>query len=895
MTKYAPTPVAAPFQVVRRCLLPFDAVRDLGDGTLWRTAEAQLDAEARRARAGVELAEVIAGLVPAADRTTRGQLLRLRRAVFNGRTASESDLAPMRVLDPQPLALGRYQAAASEADTLARRRTRLEDDLRLRVLATSTRVLANADFAAALEVAVPRLASTLRSSAPPDPADGARSRRQALTLLRLAYRAATKPTPFARFVESVFVMPGAAHRPPRGHVRLAADLRDELRAWASAGDPPPAPHDALWITTNPTARLTEDRVEWLDSSGGERLLRAPCSSRLARLLTRLRRPVLLAEFGATGTDRVPPVLAALLRRGLLEIGFPPGTRDAVLDPRTPAATALDTLRAIERTWPEEARGEPSALIRATRATTEELAGVLSDTMSAPPRITVAQAAAPRPPGTFSDGAGAPVRGADADDDGDAAGEKRIVTGRPRPEPVDVPSDHLVEDLHGMSGNAEDLLPLDYEVRSDLGLLQRVLPLAGGELSLRIAESVCFRSRFSHEAVPALTAYRWHREEGAAAAERLIAESTHPVLREVLRLRRRALAALTALAADAADAAEVYCDRAALHDLAEALPATVGRWACVAWPVQATADGLLVVNGASSGYGRFAARHTALMTPQTLEEVRAWAESAAVDVPLEASAGLPADIGTTLGASVNDRVRLLPAVLGYPNAAVATDPEARVDLGDCTVRVHPDTGRLLLEGGADTKTVFAPVPQNGTLPQLAPPLYRWLAGFGPSLGTTLPLWDRVDERRADLGVRHYPRLRLGRLILARRTWKVSADALPGTGADLLAWRRFCRDTGIPRRVFLRRLTVPDTWDVLRGEAAEERVLLARSRAGDALRKPAYLDLSQSLCHLGVEAAPDGGPLTFTEPLPDPSHQPTDRVTEFVIETSLGVRHERQHRR
>ncbi|WP_165949707.1 hypothetical protein [Micromonospora sp. KC207] len=78
----------------------------------------------------------------------------------------------------------------------------------------------------------------------------------------------------------------------------------------------------------------------------------------------------------------------------------------------------------------------------------------------------------------------------------------------------------------------------------------------------------------------------------------------------------------------------------------------------------------------------------------LSTLRRWIDGADTD-PEDA---LVVDIAAGLGASVNERPRLLTTALGYPGSALKCDPQARTDPGGCVVRATPQ-GRLVLESGS----------------------------------------------------------------------------------------------------------------------------------------------------------------------------------------------------
>ncbi|WP_027346916.1 lantibiotic dehydratase [Hamadaea tsunoensis] len=206
----------------------------------------------------------------------------------------------------------------------------------------------------------------------------------------------------------------------------------------------------------------------------------------------------------------------------------------------------------------------------------------------------------------------------------------------------------------------------------------------------------------------------------------------------------------------------------------------------------------------------------------------------------------------------------------------------IDPGTLRVRHDPVEGRLVLED-ADGRRVLPKY-----LGFLVPYLLPWeLTGL---YLLSAPSQLRIDaagelERRlgeADrTGIRAYPRVRYGSLILSRRRWIVPAPLLPVQGpAESDAWflarfDAFRAAHGIPARVFVARLgTAPDG-----GEA-------------DALGrpKPMYADLRSPL-HLRCLPAwvADAPTLRIEEATPDPAAPPADpltgrRATEYLIECS-----------
>ncbi|WP_167454775.1 lantibiotic dehydratase [Micromonospora arborensis] len=830
----APAPTrgvrVGPVVVRRRCQLGPQVLWDLAGDRAWTAAGRVAEAEVTCSARGAAAAEALSVLVPLAAPAERRRLLRARRDAYNGRALTSVTEDAWDVGS-----VAAYERARSELDQRwAELRTALEDLDRSTRTALHER-LDDPDFAASVELSVPGLLAEIHRRERRHRPGSARDRRLLLTVFRLLQRTATKPSPFARLTEAALLIPGSGHQPPHRHVRVDRRALDWVEHWVRGRGLRSVAPDQLWVTTNPTATIdepAEGRVSWLVTGGPADTIRtAACPDRLAGLLRRLRPPRRLCDLSPDGT--VPDQLAALLRCGLLEAGLRPAGH---------GRHVLDGVLAALPTTTNDGAGELGAALR-----------LLRDIEVDPPPA----------PGALT----APVR-AGLDRLATACGISTTGTDRLL----------VTEDLVRVVD--EPAPALGEEILADLGRVQLIAPLLGPELPFQLAGMLCFRDRFGTDPVPLLTAYRWFLESGRAAMDTMVAESSHPLLRRTLGLRAELTHRLQTLAVRSAGADEIRLDGAELDRIADALPAELPEWSCAAWPVQLAGD-RVVLNGLGCGYGRYAARIAAGLDDAPIGLLRDWAGAADAAEP----DALAVDVTARFGATANERPRLLSYSLAFPGHALECDPEVRIDPGDCTVRVDPQHGRLLVHSRTLSGRSLLPVPQNATLTALAPPFFRWLRRLGPATGSTLAFWDQVDGGVGAPGIRHYPRLVLGRLVLARRTWKVPPAALPA-GADdaarTVAWHRWCAETGVPRRSFVRAVTLPDPWDVVRGRASDEWVGQARSRSGGAVRKPVYADLSQPRCW------PEGSTevLTFTEPLPDPAALgPGTRTAEYVIETSL----------
>ena len=838
-----------PVAVRRRCRLPSSVVGDLGSDGVWQAAGARAAAEDAAHRRGAVLADHLGTLVPTVPPEQRRDVLRARRAAFNARPLPTG--LPVDAATTDRIAA--YTRTLAARDTSERELGLALGALARTAGATVDAVLRDPDIAWSVELSVPGLLAAgpvgvLEATA------GKKTRRRALTLLRLVHRAATKPTPFAGFATTDVLFRGASKSPPRSHVRVDRVVVEWVRQWIATGGYRSLRPELLWLTVNPSAVVREHpdglRVTWLvnGANGTERMLSARCGPALAGTLHQLRDPVRLDTVAPRGA--LPGTLARLIERGLLEAG-----------PRLPAHGRRTLREVAGATVPAPgAEGEEARRAQDVHDTLCALRDAEDAFATAGAARTAALRGAKEGIAALSHTLGIGVRTADR-----AA---------------------VSEDVVGVRAD-DGILRTSPEVLADLGRVQRIVPLLSFELPFQLATGIAFRRRFGPDPVPVPTAYQWFLDTGRKEADALLADCGAEELAAVLALRQRLFDGLRAAAGR--PGAEVSCDPDLLDAVAAGLPDAVMDLPCAAWPVQLAGD-QVVVNGVGTGYGRFAARVAADLDASRIAELRAWAANA--DTPQEG--GIPVDVSALLGATVNEHPLLLPAALSYPGRALECDPQARIDLSACVAQVVG--GRMLLFSDRFTGRPLFPVPHNSTLATVAPGLYRWLTRFGPASGATLALWDHVDALAApesSATVRHYPRLTLGHLVLSRRTWKVPGAALPGgtpagTAQGALAWHRWCARTGVPRRSFLRTTTLPDPWDVVRGRADKRPVMAARSASGAGIRKPLYADLSQPLCWPAAAVAP-GDTLTFTEPLPDPlDADPDGRVTEYVLETSQPPR-------
>jgi hypothetical protein len=172
----------------------------------------------------------------------------------------------------------------------------------------------------------------------------------------------------------------------------------------------------------------------------------------------------------------------------------------------------------------------------------------------------------------------------------------------------------------------------------------------------------------------------------------------------------------------------------------------------------------------------------------------------------------------------------------------------------------------------------PVYLGYLVPQVLPAIPRTLILLSPTSMPSINVWGGVPDGPAVGGVSTRPRVRLGDLVLSRRSWTVGAADLPARGVQtspsawFLHWQRWRHQHGLPARVFA------------------ARVGTGPRSAVNGRAKPQFVDFDSYLSLTALDALmtePDLQ-LRFQEMLPgtDELHVHSERgahVAELVVET------------
>lgn len=212
--------------------------------------------------------------------------------------------------------------------------------------------------------------------------------------------------------------------------------------------------------------------------------------------------------------------------------------------------------------------------------------------------------------------------------------------------------------------------------------------------------------------------------------------------------------------------------------------------------------LLVLNQSFGGLSFPFSRFTHCFdadTPTLAERLRA--QAAELTPPGVVFAELTGGAATT---NLNLHSRLTDYVIVCPGESSSAPADRQLTLDDLHLAHDPDTDRIVLRSTRLDKEVVA-VYLGYLVPMALPQIPRTLLLLSPASAVRLDVWRGVPAATTD-GITVRPRLRLGNIVLARRSWSVPVRELPDTGdpgtdpAAFLGWRRWRARHGIPEQAF-----------------------------------------------------------------------------------------------
>ncbi|WP_433125498.1 lantibiotic dehydratase [Micromonospora sp. CA-240977] len=868
--------------VVRVAGLPWNVLTAGVQHRSWTQVQQLLDLEETIAGRADGLSDTLYGVIGHPDlAAVKPRLVALRRTLYARRPPRPTDW-PGDLRDYLPkCVVDDVEAYLSLLRRRAERSQRLRDGLTAEAH-DSMSALRDAAAAPALQrglaQASPSLAAQSRRWVAGD-LDRPRPR-LLLGLAKYVSRAAAKTSPYSTFTSIAlgdWSTDGALLRVPvDGPLRCVPELdRLVLGHLVERLLADPATADRLPIRLNPSAVRGSDTVTFLGPRPGEAIRSVPLSRSLALCLD-----VVAAEPGRflgdlavsvamkSGKEPVDvrPFLERLLHLGLLEARNP--ITDQAPDPE---AQLADWYGAIATAGRDTAQSEPEETSPfGERSTVAARLRRLHETLNADDEPTDLAAHDRRQRiltetvAEVGNGLGLPWR----------------------------PDDRLRKAaLHEnavLVGKAQASAPAWEPVFDDLDVVRRWLGLHDRMLPVRIALDAYCATRFhdqreinlvelhaklQRDLDTAPTAdWSLFLQLGTPLAAEDLDRAADPRLRRLAELRRQSMEIFSAAGREGG-AVVVAPERLA------ALTATWPAWvttppsvSCYLQP-RPTEDGLrAVVNVVSGGHGRGRGRWRRLagsFGPAS------HAPDAAADAPAVA------ELSGTFGVAMNLRAPTTPWEIDYPFTNSDRPVGRRIPFGELVVRRNSRTGLREL-GWPPLRVPVLPAHTGLMADPLVPPAARFMfAAFGQSffIHPQFPIVT-VGEQHVE-GVVRQPRIEVGRLTLQRARWVVPVDRIPVRqpgehDADhLVRLARWLRETGIPRRSYIRTVTEDGPW---------------QTRVFDKARKPMYVDVANPwlLSVLEHVCSAGSGSIAFEEALPAPlSPDGTDggaRVTEMIVELS-----------
>ncbi|GAA1081660.1 hypothetical protein GCM10009642_19610 [Nocardiopsis metallicus] len=767
-------------------------------------------------RRGEELADLIHTAVGGCeDRSVRRALLACRRAVHNGRPPGALPRDALARL-PEPARKLLVQLG-SDHEALARVRERARACFhaeRRRAEHRLADLVGDPDFRRALAMASDALFPDVEAwlSGPPSAPEHLNTRRR---VVNYVLRAALKTSPFSTLTTAgPFSAADPAPAPSAGapgapaayqvpaparlarRLELNAEVEFQLERLLVSG------HGPLFLRTNPTLTLTGERVLVAHADG--RCVGVPARPWLLALVQRARdgaSPAALAEFLTTGFGAAAAEAEAMLGRlvtaGVLQgdLGVPDQAPDRLTDAADRLGLPEDSpVRRIGATLREaEVAEEPAdrwrSLGRLRARVGEAMTAVGGDPSLIPGKYLCYEDVLP----SWS----APPR---------------------------------TPDWSALDGDLHRVRRLVSALDGDLHRVRRLVSVFDGALPGRLAIAELLRRRFGDGARVGLLEAWLAWEEGAVPGNPQGGRTEEPGLRglrdnpfqlagtgvprieELHRFQARLRDLLTPLP-DCGPGFDADTD--ALDRLLGSPPAWLPRDHPVTLFLQPLADGTVAFNAAAPGHGTAGSR------------VRRWSEPPAAPAPPgDADGPLLVEVAGLFRSSLNRAAPHATHELVWPGCVPSLPPERRVRPADLEIRLDR-TGLPDLWWRPGDRPVR--LIHRGTMGRYwFPPVLRFLLDLATPMSEAWALVGRARALHVDprpSGVSVLPRLRVGGVLMERRSWIVPRAELDPGGDDdfdrFYRLRRGVRDLGLPDVVFARAADTVDSAGRVMAKAKDRR--------------------------------------------------------------------------
>lgn len=255
----------------------------------------------------------------------------------------------------------------------------------------------------------------------------------------------------------------------------------------------------------------------------------------------------------------------------------------------------------------------------------------------------------------------------------------------------------------------------------------------------------------------------------------------------------------------------------------------------------------------------------------------------------------ADLGGGFGFNGNLRPLQTDCSIHYPGTVPLTPRQQTIPLSDLQLRYHQEQKRFSFLCKRTGRQIV-PVDLGFMFIFSQPPLYQFLSLISPARNISGPPLLRFPAPQGGSG-RHFPRVRLGNLILRRRRWVLHPSDIPQRRQGepefqlLLRLRRWQRNSGLPDEAYLH---IPSTNEL--AQWAEDRARHTANgqpkgtqREQDLLPEPLHVQFAdyfslQNLLRLSRRAPSD---IILEEVLPGAEDMvvrqgPHKHFSEFLIE-------------
>lgn len=873
----------SPYVVVRRCRLRAGDLGFFRMDRLWAHIDETRRLREQVARLAATLSDALAEAVGRAEGTTRTHVVVLRRDVHNARTARVRERLEAGVAGVGDPTVARVREWCDRSEELTRREAEMRQVFsqeRSRVTARLGQIVADDAVERSLQLSGEQLYRDIKRLTDPGAKrlKASKERIRETALVNFSYRAATKPSPFGRFVE-IGAFPPDGPRPPLPRHRAPREssvrLSRVLLNWLLACLPRvPGGIRSGHLVLSSTCTVRDGRVRYAGTLPGaaapgrigrEGVVNLGEDPRIRAIVDLLDdgRPVpgtkvLAAVPAGQGPEDAEQVVLALIGAGLLF--FRPDADDH--DPEYArhvedllAQGETPQLRSIHRSF-----GALRDLELDFAAADAERRLAMLDRARAAVRAIAEECGVPAPPDDIM---------------------KALVYEDLPAEPASPTWDLGVVErsrpaLRALWRLADVLDPR--QVRR-LGLLGFTQELLAGRESVPFLEFFGALSRLDDDELATVVSGR--REP---RAERFGAQ------------RDRALARIRDSLREQDGVA--HLDPSAVHAALDEVD-ELRETASILFRTQFARTGeddrdRLVVNGVLTGYGVYVSRFGTF-----LGDDAGWSLAGAQRDHLARRFPGQADLNSVLGFNFNLHPRVTDTVVDYPGAVSCGDRLRVLRPADLEVRVDASRGAVHLWDPREHRDVPL-VPMNFMTPYGVPLLYRVLEALTPSNRYTWNPYADLMRRDPD-DERPTPRLLVGDVVADRRSWNVPAHEFPyldeiskddvGALDRFDAWRQ---ERGLPQRAFVLCQTRDERLVMAGRGGAESRSLAYHAHLRRAsVHKPMYVDfrnpyLARSFSKSALSR--EGVVVTIRECVPDPEapgesgeHRPVEEhLVEFNAE-------------